>query len=60
VDFLHQFCRSAVSKEDKTLLGRRSGYRFAGRQGFAEGIFHKAGIPSAGKKCAGFDSPRGF
>jgi hypothetical protein len=33
VDFLHQFCRLVVSKEDKARPGPRSGRRFARREG---------------------------
>jgi dienelactone hydrolase len=49
VDFLHQFCRPVVSKEDKTLPWQALGLPFCVGLAFAAGIFHKAGIRSAGK-----------
>jgi hypothetical protein len=41
VDFLHQFCRRVVSKEDKTLPWRLPACCFARSEGFAAGIFRK-------------------
>jgi hypothetical protein len=41
VDFLHQFCRRVVSKEDKTLPWRAFRLCLRGARGFAAGIFRK-------------------
>jgi dienelactone hydrolase len=43
VDFLHQFCRPAVSKEDKTLPWVALRPLFARPQGFAAGVFPHSG-----------------
>jgi hypothetical protein len=44
VDFLHQFYRAAVPKEDKALPRRRSGCRLRAVAVLAGGIFRAAGI----------------
>jgi hypothetical protein len=44
VDFLHQFCRPVVSKEDKTLPWGAPGCCFARLLGFAAGFIRTAGI----------------
>jgi hypothetical protein len=60
VDFLHQFCRPVVPKEDKAPPYTRSGCRLLAVTLFAGGIFRAAGIRFSERKCAGFDSPRGL
>jgi hypothetical protein len=49
VDFLHQFWRVAVPKEDKAPPRRRSGGRLRAMTVFAGGIFRAAGIGSGEK-----------
>jgi hypothetical protein len=47
VDFLHQFLRPVVSKEDKTLPWRALRLRFCAAAGFAGGVFHIANVRRA-------------
>jgi hypothetical protein len=60
VDFLHQFCRPVVSKEDKAAWAAAPAAVLRGAR-VCGGIFRES-RHSAGpaRKCAGFDSPRGF
>jgi hypothetical protein len=51
VDFLHQFCRPVVPKEDKALPRRALRRRFASRDGAAGGIFRTAGISARGENA---------
>jgi hypothetical protein len=60
VDFLHQFCRPVVSKEDKTLPCMALGLLFCAVPEVAGGYFPQGGHSSSRQKYAGFDSPRGF
>jgi hypothetical protein len=51
VDFLHQFCRLVVSKEDKTLPWQALRLLFCAVPGCAAGVFRTAGIRLAGKNA---------
>jgi hypothetical protein len=60
VDFLHQFCRPAVSKEDKTLPWVALRLLFCAVPGVCGRHFPHSGHSIRQQKCTGFDSPRGF